>query len=305
MMLALLTYGRLDMYRSFVVTQGEFERYMVENERRPINNGAQLWYDWTTVTTKNGGSKKKPAPKDSTPLLNVYWIFHPEKSKDDPQREGIYKDLLKKVIYIVFGEQSEYKHAQDKNPNLVEDLVNAIATAGSKLTSEKKPIKTVTGLENLELDNPSLQDVYYWMIKGFRKAQAEKNKETSKAKTQEKSEGGEGEVEESKEGPLEEYVNQEDIISLLDFLTINANKSKIRVFLAPRVILMAIYGDPRTVDEIMQNRLELYHQAMNEKDNKPLTEQFKQKFSARAINVPETLLDFTVSTTNPSNYESQ
>ena len=69
MMLALLTYGRLDMYRSFVVTQGEFERYMADGERNAINSAAQQWYDWTTLTTKNGGPKK-PAPREAQICTN-------------------------------------------------------------------------------------------------------------------------------------------------------------------------------------------------------------------------------------------
>jgi len=51
MMLALLTYGRLDMYRNFSITQLEFERYMVEDQRKAINKGAEQWYQWTTVST--------------------------------------------------------------------------------------------------------------------------------------------------------------------------------------------------------------------------------------------------------------
>ncbi len=74
MMLALLTYARLDMYRSFIVTQGEFERHMAESTRHAINNGAQQWYDWTTLTQKNGGHKK-PGAKRCKPQAECLYLI--------------------------------------------------------------------------------------------------------------------------------------------------------------------------------------------------------------------------------------
>lgn len=295
MIFALLTYGRLDMYRSFIVTQGEFERYMAEGERRAFNRGAQQWYDWTALSQKNGGSKK-PASKDASPKINLYWMFHPEERQAHQQVDTTYRDLLKRLIYIVFGDHQEFKKAIDKNPNLVDDLIQAIEKAGSQLTADKTPLKTVYGLENLDLDNPALQDTYYWMVKGFHLPQPEKkkeNKETSEI----------GAREEPTENQAENLIPQEGVVSLLDFLTIQSNKTKIRVFLAPKAILLAIFGDPHTVDEIMQNRIEMSN--TKETDYSNLSEQFKQKFAPLAINVPETMLDFTVSGTDPRNYEVQ
>ncbi len=44
----------------------------------------------------------------------------------------------------------------------------------------------------------------------------------------------------------------------------------------------------------LKPHLEMYHQARNENDHENLTEQFKHKFLSRAQNVPESMLDFTV-----------
>lgn len=293
MMLALLTYGRLDMYRSFIVTQGEFERYMVEDERSAINSGAQQWYDWTSLTQKNGGPKK-PAPRDASPKLPISWLFPTEGAKSNPELDGAYKELLKKLINGIFGNQKKFKEALEKNSNLVDDLIQAMQAAGNKMAMEKKFIKTTDGLENLELDNQSLQDIYYWMIKGYQKI---------KPNTHQNQTVEVGDREEPADNQAEEHVHKEGTISLLDFLTVNPAKTKIRVFLASRPVLLTLF-DPSTVDEIMQTRIELYHQVRNEKEHQNVSEQFKQKFATRT-NVPEAILDFTVTATDPRNYEDQ
>ena len=41
------------------------------------------------------------------------------------------------------------------------------------------------------------------------------------------------------------------------------------------------------------------------KNTAPLTEQFKQKFAGQAYNVPEAMLDFTVTKIRPRSYEVQ
>lgn len=305
MILALLTYGRLDMYRSFVVTQGEFERYMADGERNAFNTGAQQWYDWTTLSSKNG-PPKKPAPRDASPQLSISWLLHTNAQGQEvnPEIKSIYRELLKKVIYNVFREQKEFKQALDKNPNLVDDLLNAIEAAGTKLKAEKKSIKTTDGLENLDLENPSLQDVYYWMVKGYKIQKPHDEKPGLHKPIIEITEEA-GDREDSADNQSEEHVHQEGNLSLLDFVTVNPQKTKIRVFLAPQAILQAVFGDPHTVEEIMQSRIEMYHQIRNDKESDSLTQQFKEKFLSRAMNVPETLLNFTVTGTDPRNYEVQ
>jgi len=295
MMLALLTYGRLDMYRSFIVTQGEFERYMSNHERRAMLAGANQWYDWTALSTKNGG-KKNSSPKDASPYLNLYWLVHPEARAINPTLDPIYRELLKKVIYIVFGNQDFFKNDLDKNPNLVDDLIQAIENAGNQLAQEKKGLKTIDELENLDLNNLHLQDAYYHLIKGYHIAKTHPNPSISL---------GNSEEEDEEEEPLQEYVKQDDEISLLQFVDLNPNKIKIRVYLAPKEILLALFGDVHTVDEIMQTRIGLFHQLKSEENNKNSSEQFKQKFASRAINIPENMLDFTVTGTNPRKYEVQ
>ena len=254
------------------------------------------------VTQKNGGHKK-PGPKDASPKLNVYILFHQDMSQANPQIDSTLKELLKKLIYILFSEQAIFKNAMEKNPNIVDDLIHSIAAAGSKWTVENKPLKTTDSLENLDLDNQSLQDIYYWMLKGYQREKAPSQTVSIQQPMIQITEDA-GDREDASDNQTEEHLHKEGTISLLDFITVNPNKSKIRVFLAPRALLTAIFGDSHIVDEIIQNRIELYHQARNQKEADSLSEQFKQKFASLALNVPETMLDFTVTATDPRNYEA-
>lgn len=293
MMLALLTYGRLDMYRSFVVTQGEFERYMASGERQAYNKGAEQWYNWTALSSKNGEKQKKPAPKDSSSKLPISWLFQPQYQQTNPQAYQTSRDLLKKLMHVLFNGQTDFKNALENNPQVIDDLINAMQAAGNKLSEEKKPLKSTEGLENLDLENPLLQDLYYRMIKGYSIALS---KETKKA---------DGDQEEADDQQSEEYIHKEGTLSLLDFVTLNPSKTKIRVFLAPQSLLLTIFDDPMTVHNIMQVRLELYHQAKGQEDYASLSEQFKQGFISKIQQVPETMLDFSVTSTDPRNYEVQ
>jgi hypothetical protein len=304
MMLALLTYGRLDMYRNFVVTQAKFERYMTRNEREAFNSGAQQWYDSTSLTEKKQGGSKNQAPRDASPKFGIQWLINPEARQKNPELEPAHRELFKNLLYKVFGSQTEFQKAIDKNPNIINDLISAMEAAGNRLILEKKPLKTTDGLENLDLENQALQDLYYWMVKGYQLTKSPRGKNNS-SKTMLGRIEESGDREDANDSQAEEHIHQEGTISLLDFVTINPQKTKVRVFLAPRALLLAIFGDPNTVDEVMQTRVEFYHQVKNEQDNKTLSEQFKAQFAPRAPSIPETLLNFTVTGSDPRLYEVQ
>lgn len=303
MMLTLLTYGRLEIYRSFVITQKELERYRSRIGHSAIDNGAKQWYAWTTFSSQES-SKKNSAPKEASPLINLYWLLHPEARNFYPQVEATYRNLLKKIIHHVFGEQTNFKEALNINPQLVDDLIQAIEAAGHKLALENNPIKTKNGLENLDLGQPFLQDIYYSFLKGYNLSPPVSlgnkhfNLPTENINTLDSSEIGK-----SLDEGFEEYKYNAHTISLLDFVTLNPQKTKIRVYLAPKAILLAIFGDPSTVEEILQQRISLYYQVKKAEDNQLATEQFKHAFAARAINMPETMLDFTVTATDPRHYK--
>lgn len=295
MLLAVMTYGRLDMYRNFFVTQGEFERYIVNEERKAINLGAEKWYKWTHLVDKNG-QKRKGTPSNATPYISIFLLMHPEARQANNPIVLTQKELLKRLIYIVFGQQKEFQEAVNKNPNIIDELIHAIEMAGTKLTQENRPIKKISELMKLELGNPALDDLYYWMVKGYKIPPPPKV--TSQEPILKVQEDVGTDSEESPSNQAEDYFPQPGVISLLDFITIH-NKPTIRIYLASPQVLMAIFSDPHTVDDIIKTRQEIYYQMRNDGDGKSLSEQFKEKFVSRTNNIPENMLDFTVSSSPP------
>lgn len=295
MLLSLMTYGRLDMYRNFMITQGEFERYIVKEERNAINSGAEQWYKWTNIANKKR-TQKSSASSEGVPYISIYSLTNPKNDPIEISQEQVQKELLKRLIHILFSSRTEFQESLNKNPNAVDDLIQAIEMAASKLSQEKKSLKNISELLKLDLENPQLQDLYYWIMKGYKVPIAEDA--TGSPFIEENSDTDSDDDANESAG---EYLHQRGTISLLDFITLN-NKNKIRVFLAPPQILFAIFGDPYTVDDVVKTRQEMYQQMQNNGDSKTLSEQFKEKFFTRA-NIPDSALDFSVSTTNPRQYE--
>jgi hypothetical protein len=300
MLLSLMTYSRLDMYRNFYVTQGEFERYMKQEERQSINRGEELWYNWTEVKEKENTKPPKKAPSQASPYLSIYWVINSDKIDQKESLESVYKELIKKLIFNVFGNQKKFITIFEQNPHVIDDLFNALQAAYSKIPKEKKP-KKIDELLNLDLDNPQLEDLFYWMSKGISPSKNLPESDTALI-LERVVEKGDKEVLPSTENIEDHYITP-GVIKLQDFLTINSSKNKIRIFLAPREVLLTIFNDTALVEDLERTRLEMYVQAKNEADTSTLSEQFKQKFYARAVQVPESMLDFTVTKTDPRQYE--
>jgi hypothetical protein len=91
---------------------------------------------------------------------------------------------------------------------------------------------------------------------------------------------------------------------LLYFITLD-DADKIRVYLASRELLKAIFDDPQVVDSIISLRHELYKKVSNDSiSNDEASAQFKTIVAPRSDpNFDDTILDFHVTKTNPKNYE--
>lgn len=89
-------------------------------------------------------------------------------------------------------------------------------------------------------------------------------------------------------------------ISLFDFLS-DSSRTKISVYIAPKPILLALFGKPEIVDQIVEMREELYD--VVKKDKKKVEESTLQ-FQAKFENQTDfrEIVTFTVNTTNPKNY---
>jgi hypothetical protein len=297
MILALLTYARLDAIRSLVSTQKEFERYMEGSERKFLNEKAQERYDMTVVSNRaaSTGQPGNPnKPTGASPRLS--WSFLTNKNPNELAAQS-QKQLSKELIQILFGQQSFYIEAIKERPNIIEELFEVLPRVIDQLPKEEK-IKSANDLANLDLGDKMLNAFFYKLLKGFPKASTTHSTEEAESSilNEQSKDNGEDEVE--VQDSFQEHQAEENEVSLLDYITIKAS-NKIRVYLAPPALLLAIYKDQGVVQEIVRERQNLYREIRQGKlENAQATEQFKNNFSRRSTPYGD-MLDFTVSKVKP------
>src|SRR5690606_1123836 len=99
------------------------------------------------------------------------------------------------------------------------------------------------------------------------------------------------------------YNSLKGYFSLLDFITIGPD-NKVRVYLAPKEVLKAIYHD-NVVDEIMRERQSLYKEAVADEsgsNKESLRDTFRGMFDRhKDALIDENTLDYSISKTRPPN----
>lgn len=303
MLLALMTYSRLDAFRSSQVFQSIFKHYMEIDERGYFNVKAMPFYEDIKVKTKAGktGGKAEGSPRVSVSLL-LDKTQRESKSKEWLQT----KHLLKNLISTLYDDQPFYKKAIEKRPSLPDDLMNAMTQAIDELPKEKR-LKTAADLANLKLVDPELDQILYKILQGaaYKEIIPTKEKTPLLQPTKEsvESEVDRSQADEGLESETGEFKSIEGYYSLLDFITASPT-SKVRVFLAPKEVLESIFPNQQIVDSIISDRKQLYRQAINGAETKDLEATFKNQYERyRDPTISDESLSFAISKTNPKNYE--
>ncbi len=321
MVMASLTYTRLETYRNFSLTQNQFTLYMDQRERGSINLQAE------TLFTHSRGAQ--PPPQPPTPSdpnnpkppsvgsneqvkntgkarsrLSLAMFIDSAKKNAHPKEYLQFFALARKLIYLLYNDQPFFQAMERKNPDFVHSLLKALMVADA-FPKEKK-IKKTKQLANLDLLDEDLNHVFYEMLQGTVKKiepKQELNKKSDQLSlltVQEKESKGEDDGEDVEEDTAEDQSSPKGYYSLKDFITLT-DATKVRVFLAPKTLLQAIFDDPKVVDEIMAARLELYkkfsgrHSISKQDASKLFEDAFRNKSDPSFSDI----LDFTVTKTNP------
>lgn len=299
MLLSLMTYARLESYRSSQAFQMIFKHYMQEEERGYINIQAEKTYDSIKVSENKG----KPGIKiDASPRIGIALLLDKDRDQKNKEWEQT-KLLLKNLMSTLYHTQPFYLHIEEERPSFIDELMRAITQAVDELPQEKKP-KMADDLANLKLNDPELDRILYKMLHGaFYTQKIEDHDSTKKQKPAEAESDIDNGADEDLNSEIAEFKSPEGYYSLLDFVT-SASKPKIRVFLASKEVLLAIFHDPATVNAIIEERQHLYRQALSESDPKSLEESFKNQFQKmKDPGINEETLNFSVSKTNPKYYQ--
>lgn len=320
MMLSLMTYARLESFTKSHVQASEWLWLMKESERDTFNKAQKVC---NSIDKKKADkAKKDKETKDNAPPPPP----PPEVPKDDKDKEptgtnGVkdeitkpqenespspgsgkislgwfldksfrekYKDrltqmtsLMETFIATQWGNQPFYKKLEKDRPNFVplmfEDMYDSVEKA--KLDNPKFKVSSLDDLLFITWKDPELKTAFARMLQ----------EGLTYKRDPDPSEGISAVEKDSPKGYQ----------SLNDFFASKKNE-KIRVWLAPKALLLALYGDPKTVEEIVKTREAYYKEMRNGSATAAdLKKKFEELFSSRT-NFND-LLDYTVTTTQPKN----
>lgn len=301
MILTILTYSRLDTYRTMAGIEGEVSYYMEKTERNAINSAANRLYERIrfsqkpsaqedSAPSKNEGEKQEEKPKNErgSSRLSLSFLMQEPSAEEDSSSYEETLGLLKNLIFVLYGAQPQFQKHIEEDPDLIEKLVAAISQAIQKQPEESK-IKQAIDLSNLELDD-SLKEPFYLMLKGCPRSLS-----TNKTISESEEESADDAIE------AEEFHSDKTYNSLLNFITLRKN-SKVNIYIASTPLLLAIYRDPQLVSHLLQRRADLYKEVYKEKtmSAEEASSALKAEFEARADNA---LLLYKVTGSDPRRYE--
>lgn len=307
MIFVLMTYARIDTYRSMAGVEGEFIRYIESIERAYINLSADKIYnkvkfsyqeatppvqtDNQTSATSNDGETqpKKKGKGNKFGRISVKLLIDAKAREEKEKEFQEVSQLLKNLIKTLFGPLKSFQTLLHDHPAMIDDIIEKIPIAVTALPENIK-IKRASDLSNLNLGG-DLDDIFYFMLKGCPRSGPGQKKDSNVAIPNEDN------ADDSEEA--NEYTSERSYDSLLNFIDLHQS-NLINIYIARKPVLMAIYQDPRIVENIIQKRNELY-KAVSHKEMtyEEASEKLKSAFQ---IGNDDNLIEYTVTGSNPENY---
>ena len=273
--LSLLTYGRVESFRHFAIVQSEFENYMAFTARKDVNEMELYRYLHTHVPSRYLKQSNPPNPASSTLSFSLF-VDKDERAQHPTEFEA-FRQAAKNLMQYLYGNQPFLKKIEEHRPQILDDIIEALVKKSDDF-SDKEKITRPVELATIDLGNDDLNTAFTYMLEGLKQIP---------------------------ETTPEGVVEVGGYPSLLDYITIKKKKLTIRVFLASRPVLTALFGKPDVVNHIIESRNALYKDAKNKRKEIPqASEEFKRLFlNQRLPNIPDAMLNFDVSLTNPKTYE--
>lgn len=305
MLLASLTYARLESFRALAGLEASFNYYMASIERIPLDLLNNNMYDQIIIRSNSSGERL--SPNSASPRLSLYVLLKKEgRDKNQVAYQQI-RELTKQLMITLYANQEPFQELITKQPTVLNEILDEIVTAADK--NEELKIKNATVLSKLEFMNKELHYYFYLMLHGLPKVIENKTPTAHRSEdffidspASEANPGTDDEV--IAKEMSEEASSLAGYDSLIDYLTVK-NTTKVRVFLASKTLLMAIYGSEDIVESILLARQKLYRQVKNNpKEKEQASEQFRVNFSQQGnASIYSEILDFSVTGTDPKKYE--
>jgi hypothetical protein len=281
LVMASMTYARLDSFSALQISEKQFESYMLKDECKAYNDAAEKMYEYVVLNASdpNNPNAVKPPRTPSTGTSKLSWsllIMKDERDKDPSKLKHII-ELNKKLITNLFSEQPTVKKMIEEKPDILDRLFLSIMNASDKLSQDAK-LKEISQISSLDLQDDELNLLRYEL---FKENHYKLSKNTDNEKKEEKK-----------------------TYSLLEHLTaVNKNT---RLFLASRALLTAIFNqDKAIVDQVIDQRKKFYREVKNKngKTNQIASAEFQLFVKSIYPYINDQLFDYSVTKTDPSKYE--
>lgn len=287
-----ISYQALERYRVGAVLRKSWDHYMridatcqfnkvVEEQYRTLRKKggkSNPTQDTEAPAEEEGSQEDKPKEPPGSSVINFRFLINPEYGEMFPEQTPLMLTVLKNLINLLYSKHPFYQQLLQERPNVLEELFNEIQHAQAQ-RPKKQRINKVNRINQIQPQDEKLQMLWNQLLR-------------------------ENPLDKSVMNLLWQNVEEPCIqVSLLNYLS-NSPAPKVRVFLAPRALLYAIFQNQDAVMQIINKRMELYRALENkEKNAAEATEELKS-FSDQFIgNDLQPILNYQVTKTNPSYYE--
>lgn len=284
MVLAILVFTKFQSFKTLIGVQEKFVALMKAEEVFIFNEIERNKYE------NEHGIKEEEEPgeeaaktskkKAGTGTAKLSWVlFISNEDKSTQKFQTVYM-ITKRLITLLYQDQPFFQKMVKERGDFLDDLLTKLKERASQPEYE---IKRVADFAKVDLGDVGLSEVFAKMLQGSKipKEALEQSNSTIIA------------------DPTKEYVSLEDYVT-------TDKDNKIRLYLAPPVLLQAIFEDEKLVEEILEERNGLFNylnplqgKALEE-EKKQATEEFKRLFDSK---IPKqfdpSLFDFSVTKTRP------
>lgn len=287
MVIALITYSRLDLFIPRKAMEQQIVSFMSNTERSWMNANSQAYYDALHPTTKAANA----GPRESsfgTGYISLRPLFG-----ENEEMAGNTKAVLKSLLVELYAKQpfvtNEIKKGSFPDAaSLFSELIDAIAQAGRNRALYSVDDKNLTTEDQFfRLNVGSLQSIFVNIVNGC-SCQVDDAEQVVKNGSDEDEEG----ENESKAGVI-----PHNYCSLFTFANMLPYK-QLSIYLAPEEVLMALYGNQQIVGEIMRTRTIANREY--KKTKSPESKAALERFKSIPAVIDSKFLDYNVTTTNPN-----
>jgi hypothetical protein len=276
--LSALSYHSLQSFFTTSYSQALWDKELKEESSCRFNDSVETKYKKLSKTPSfqdedygdEVDEKDKKRNQDAAAGINFRFLVYEKTVEEHPTERDMMIEVAKNLITILYGEQEFFKIKTALRPDVVDALFEALIEGQY---GPKKPTD-IKKLEKISMNDPLLREFYYAIIKS-----ADLGPQGNKAVSLGKKKLDCGST------------------SFADFLS-NKSANKIRVFLAPSALLLALFQNEATVLSIIEMRKELHKEIKSKtKEIDAATQEFSSAFSGYSSY--QEILDFNAGTTAP------